>query len=118
MKLVVGEKVLLVHGGNNKLRIVDESTLVSVDGIKHLLNVSLVEILSEELIIPVHDFLFGELSITVLINCLENLSQVLFFSFGEELTGNESESGLLEFLIGSESLEIGESSHSKVLINV
>jgi hypothetical protein len=58
------------------------------------------------LIISIQNFLFGKFTISILVNGFEDLSEVLSLTLCQELTGNESEGGLLQFLISSESFQV------------
>lgn len=103
--------MLLVHGGDDELGVVDEAALVGVDRVEHLLNLDLVQVLAEEEVVPFENLLEGELAVAVLVDGLEDFGEVLLLALGQELTGDEGEGGLLELLVSSEALEVGEGSH-------
>jgi len=115
LELVVAEQVLLVHGGNDKFGVVNGSGSISIDFVEHVINFLVGQTFTEVLRITVLDFLLGELTIAVDIHGSEDLVDLLLLVFGQELGGDESESGLLKFGVGVEALEVAESSHSDIL---
>jgi hypothetical protein len=63
------------------------------------------------LVIAVHDLIFGEFAVSILVNSLEDASKVFLLALGKELGCDEGESGLLKFLVSAETLQVGEGAH-------
>ena len=118
MELVVGKQVLLVHSGDNELRVVNFSRVVSVNLLEHFIDFLVVQRSSEELEITVLNFIFGELSITINIHGSENLVNGLFLLLSKQLRGDESISGLLQLGVGIEVLQVGKSVQSNIRLKI
>jgi len=106
LELVVGSELLFVHGSNDELGVVNETRIVSVDLLEHLVNFFVRHNSTVMFNVTFGNFVLGKLSVTVLIESLEDASEVVFLGFGQKLGGNEGVGGLLQGLVGSEVLEV------------
>lgn len=96
MKLVVGEQVLLVHGGHNELRVVNLTISIGVDLSEHLVNLLLGELSSEELHVSVLNLFLGEFSIAIYVHGSEHLVDLLLLLLAQQLRGDEGKGRLLQ----------------------
>jgi len=117
LELVVAEQVLLVHGSNDEFRVINGTTSISIDLVEHFIDLLVRETLTEVLSIAILDLFLGEFTIAVDVHGSEHLVDLLLLVFGQELGGDESESGLLKFGVSVEALEVAESAHCDVLGN-
>ena len=112
LELVVGEEVLLVHGGNHEFGVINSTTAIDIDLIEHLIDFLVGHGLTEVLEISIFDLLLVELTVTVGIHGSEHFIDAFSFLLGEELTGNESKSCLLELGLSIELTEVGKCGHT------
>ena len=117
LQLVVAEQVFLVHGSDDEFRVIDGSTSISIDLVEHFIDFFIGETLTEVFSITILDLFLGEFTIAVDVHGSEDLVDLLLLVLGQELGGDESESGLLKFGVSIEALEVAESSHSNILGN-
>jgi len=109
LQLVGREEVLLVHGGDDELRVVDLTVTVGIDAVEHLIDLLVGQVLAEELLIADLDLFLVEFTITVEVHGAENLIDLLLLLLGKKLSGNERIGGLLELGGSVEVLEIAKS---------
>lgn len=114
MEFVVAEEILLIHGGDHELRVVDLTVAVRVDLGKHFIDLLVGQTLAEVISVPVFNFLLGKFSVTISIHGTEDLVNVFLLLLGQELGGDESVSGLLQLRLGVEVLEVLKGTHSHV----
>jgi len=96
LKFVIAQQVLFIHSGNNELRVIDGTTSVGVNLIKHFIDFSIVEGSSEVFGVSSLDFILGEFTVAIEIHGSEDSIDLLFLLLGQKLTSNESEGGLLQ----------------------
>ena len=109
---------VLVHGGNHELGVVDETTAVGVDGIEHSLDFLVGHDLSVVLEVSFLDLLDGEFTVSVLVEGLEDLGEVVAFALVKELGSDESEGSLLHGGVALEVAEVGEGLNSLGLLDL
>jgi hypothetical protein len=117
LELIVGSEGVLVHGGQNELRVVDEAGAVGVDGVEHDLDLLVGHDLAVVLEVALLDLVHGELAVSVLVEGLEHLSEVVLLTLGDELGSNESVSSLLQGLVRAELAHVGEHVRGESLVN-
>jgi hypothetical protein len=96
LKLVAGEHVLLVHGSDDELRVVNLAVAISIDAVEHLIDLLISQLLTEEFLVADLDLLLGELAVTVEVHGTEHLIDLLLLLLGQELSSDESVRGLLQ----------------------
>ena len=64
------------------------------------------------------DLVHGELAVTVLVEGLEDLGQVVALRFAHELRGNESVRGLLEGDVRFKFAKVVESAHGEAFVHL
>lgn len=114
LKLVVAEQGLLVHCGNDELRVVDGSGTVGIDLLEHLIDLLVVEGSTEVLSETLLDLVLGELTVTIDIHGSEDLVDLLLLLLVQQLTRDESVSSLLQLGVGVEGLQVGQGVHGDV----
>ncbi len=69
---LLGENTLLINGSSNELRVINGSIIVRVHHCEDPINLFIRLLRSHDLLEPGHQFLPGELPVTVCVECLEN----------------------------------------------
>ena len=118
MQLLLRSEVLLAGGGDDEFCVVDETGVVGIDGAEHFLDFLVGHDAAVVLKISLLDFVHGELTVSVLVEGLEHLGQVITLLLAHELRGNESISSLLEGNVRVEFAEVVEGVHGEGLIHL
>lgn len=118
VEFVVAEEILLIHGGDHELRVVDLTIAVRIDLCKHFIDLLVGQVLAEVIRVPVFNFILGKFSVTISIHGTEDLVNVFLLLLGQELGGDESVSGLLQLRLRVEVLEVLKGTHSHVSVQV
>ena len=108
----------LVRGGQHKLRVVDEATVVQVHGAEHLLHFLVRHYTPVVLQVALLDLIHGELPVVVLVKGLEDFGKVLTLSLVHQLGCDEGESRVLQRHVTVEVLQVGQSALSSGLVHL
>jgi len=106
LQFFVCSKLVFVQGGNDKLRVVNETTLVGIDCVEHLFDFLVGHNLAVVFKIAFLNFLHGKFAISILVERLEDFGKTIAFSFGKELTRNKCKSCLLHSSVCFERFEV------------
>lgn len=78
LQFVVRRQLVLVHGGDHELWVVDKAAAVRIHSREHTLNLLVGHNLAVVLEVAFLDLVDGELAVAVLVKRLENASEVIF----------------------------------------
>ena len=118
MQFLLGGQASLVGSSNDKLGVVNEAGVVRIHGTEHLLNLCVGHDPSVVLEVAGFDFHHVELAVTVGVESLEDLGQVVALRLAHQLRGDERESGLLEGNITLEAAQVIEGVHGEGLVDL
>jgi len=118
VQLLLRGQVLLASGSDDELSIVDESTVVRVHSSEHRLNLLVAHDSAVVLQVALLDLFHAELTVTVLVEGLEDLGQIVAFILAHQLRGNERERSLFEGDITVELAKVVKGGHGSGLVNL
>ena len=109
LQFLLRMEFLLLHGSNDKLRILDGSIVVKVSGLVQLRNLRRLESISKEFFCACCEFCFCKRSTIICIKGVENCKIVFPFFFGHQLLRDERIGSFLEVCLGLEFSQVCES---------
>ena len=118
VELLLRSKVALASSSNYELRVVNEARVVGIDRLEHRLDFLVRHDSTIVLKITLLDFLHRELTISILVEGLEHLGEVVALGLTHKLGGDERVSGLLEGHITIELSEVIKGAQSEIFINL
>lgn len=118
MQLLGGSKIALVGCGDNELGVVNETTVVSVDSLEHLLDFGVGHNSTVVFKISLLYFFHGKFAVTILVESLEDFGKVVAFLLAHKLGSDEGVGSLFESNITVKATQVVESRHSHSLINL
>ena len=118
VELLLRGETALVRCGDDEFCVVDEATVVGVNGPEHLFDFLVAHDSSVVLQVALLDLIHAELAVAVFVEGLENLGQVVALLFAHQLRGDERVGRLLEGDIAVELAEVVQGVHGELLVNL
>ena len=118
VELLLRGETALVRCGDDEFCVVDEATVVGVNGPEHLFDFLVAHDSSVVLQVALLDLIHAELAVAVFVEGLENLRQVVALLFAHQLRGDERVGRLLEGDIAVELAEVVQGVHGELLVNL
>ena len=117
-QLLLRGQLRLARSGNHELRVVDEARVVSVDGLEHLFDFLVGHDPPVVVKISGLHLLHRQLAVSVFVEGLEHLGEVVALLLAHQLRGDEGVGGHLEGNIAVELLQVVKGVHGHGLVNL
>ncbi len=118
VELLLGSQARLAGSSHDKLRVINEATVVGIHSLEHLLDLLVGHDSTVVLQVADLDLIHGEFTISVGVEGFEHLGKVVAFALVHELRGDEGESCLLQSDVRVELLQIVKSIDSQGLVDL
>ena len=106
LQLIVIHQTLIVHRCHHELRVVDRPIPIDVDFLEDLIYLLFSDRYSKMVFITVQNLFLTQVTVSVNIESLKYLFQMVCFIFRNQLRCNESECSLSKFLFSTEVSEV------------